>query len=200
MKKLLIVALPAFVIFLSGFTGHGKKDVVNYLNTSDKIVLDDVTYKLSWSSHPTENYYKQEYLPAHETQESYSNMLLIDFLITSDSLKNVVASKVAEQQNQEITDIIAHHRTLKNKDKSEYLLDFILSDSKGRANANIVEWNGYRYKDYTDSQGHKGVLLFGWSKRAYRNDINEFLTRLRTDKPLFIHSLAQHEIPKIEVK
>jgi hypothetical protein len=105
MNRLAIIVLPIFLLFLSGFAKHGNKDVVNYLNTSDTIVLDNVSYKLAWSSHPDENYYKQEYLPAHERVGSYSNMILIDFLTTPDSVTKIVGAKVSEMQSREKRDM-----------------------------------------------------------------------------------------------
>jgi hypothetical protein len=56
-----------------------------------------------------------------------------------------------------------------------------LSDSHGQE-TKLVEWNGYRYVDYTDSLGHKGVLLFGMSKRARGDDVLDFLRNLGTAK------------------
>jgi hypothetical protein len=87
----------------------------------------------------------------------------------------------------------------KNPQTGDYLLDFIISEGNGD-HASVVELNAYRYKNYTDNAGHKGVLLFALSKRAYGNDVRPFLKDLRTQRQNIIKAIAITDFPAVEIK
>jgi hypothetical protein len=63
----------------------------------------------------------------------------------------------------------------------------------------IVEWNAYRYKPYTDKAGHKGVLLFGISHRAYIEEIIPFLKSLKEYKSGQMRGLIAYPMPEIQL-
>ena len=49
---------------------QNKVTVTDHLNVGS-ISFDNVKYDLSWSSHPADNYYKQEYLPGKDSIEKF---------------------------------------------------------------------------------------------------------------------------------
>jgi hypothetical protein len=172
---------------------------IDYLNTGSVLLYNKIEYKLSWSSHPVSNFYKQEYIPEGETSEKYSNMLLVDFLLIDTPARNIVGLKVNELDERKKTDMVANYLLRENKAIGEFLLDFILS-SGDADHVNVVEFNGYRYSNHTDKTGHKGVLLFGVSTRAYGVDVTPFLTNLKNNRNNMLTVLTQYEIPAIAIK
>ena len=199
MKRILICLLPVLLIITASFNRSKKSEVVNYLNTNEILTLNGQEYKLSWSSHPGNNYYKQEYVPVKENPDRYKSMILIDYLLIDTPAKNIVGVKLQEISKRKETDKVANMMVQKNQQTGEYLLDFILSDGTGDA-LSTVELNAYRYKNYTDKAGHKGVLLFGLSKRAYNDDITPFMRNLKNERMDIIKAVAQSDFPGVEVK
>ncbi len=195
MIKSLVAA--AALILLSSFAAPLRVDVKNYFNIAEEQSFGNLHYKLSWSSHPVENYYKQEYLPAGETSEHFDHMLMMDFAITSASASQLAQQKKAELEKQKPSDPIINYSLYEKA--GELMLDFILSDSSS-GSLNIVEHNIYRYKNYTDKAGHKGVLLIGISERAYGKNITPFLTALKQTRVEKLNKFAGYKIPDIEIK
>ena len=74
------------------------------------------------------------------------------------------------------------------------MIDFLMSSG------NIVEWNAYRYIKSVDSKNNPTILLLALSKRAYGNDINTFLTGLRSSRIDFINLIWNYKLPTINFK
>jgi len=199
MKKVFLILSPLLFLLLGGFSSHVKNKVNDYLNTGDTIVFNSIVYKLVWSSHPADNYYKQEYIPENEKVKKYKNMLLIDFVVTPDSVASLVKQKGIEILERKKTDIMVNYHLGYKSASKEYLLDFVFSEGSG-GGLSIVEWNGYIYKDYTDKQGHRGILLFGLSKRAYDPDITPFMQGLKINRQVDLSTLLQFTLPDVEIK
>ncbi|HTF27553.1 MAG TPA: hypothetical protein VK625_01845, partial [Flavitalea sp.] len=53
--------------------GQANNGPVNYLNTPAALSFNNLTYGLSWTSHPIPEYYKQEYIPKGETVEKFTS-------------------------------------------------------------------------------------------------------------------------------
>ncbi len=189
----------SFLFALSTSFNRHAADAVNYLNTGDTLTVNNQQYKLSWSSHPGTNYYKQEYLPAGETPDHYKSMLMVDYLLIDTPAKYIVGVKINEIRERKKTDAVANFLVQKNEKTGEYLLDFIMSDGGG-GKSSVVELNAYHYKNYTDKAGHKGVLLFALSKRAYGDDVMPFLRNLKSERQNIIKTMAEASFPGVEVK
>lgn len=199
MKKIIAYLLPVLFIITASFNRTKRDEVVNYLNTNETLTMNGQEYKLSWSSHPVSNYYKQEYVQVKENPDHYKSMILVDYLLIDTPAKNIVGIKVNEIVKRKKTDKVANLMVQKNQQTGEYLLDFILSDGSGDA-LSTVELNAYRYKNYTDKAGHKGVLLFGLSKRAYDGDISPFMKNLKNERMDIMKRITQNDFPEVEVK
>jgi hypothetical protein len=171
---------------------------LDYLSVPGPISINQLNYDLAWSSHPKDNFYIQEYVPAGETPENYSNMVLLQVFIGSKSAKDVVGALVKIIEERGTTDPIAHHELFQSAaGKDEYLIDFLQSEGPA---AEVVEWNAYRYKTFTDKSGHTGVLLFGISRRAYGEQIQPFLVALKTERIKLRNALSAHPFPEIAVR
>jgi hypothetical protein len=198
LKKSILYLLP-FLLALSTSFSRQAADVVNYLNTADTLTVNKQQYKLSWSSHHETIYYKQEYLPAGENPDHYKSMLMVEYLLIDTPAKYMVAVKYNEIVERKKTDAVANLMIKKNPQNGEYIMDFILSEGTG-SNISTVELNAYRYKNYTDKGGHKGVLLFALSKRAYGDDVAPFIRNLKFERQDIIKAITDADFPGVEVK
>lgn len=160
----------------------------NYLSAPETISIGGTDYHLSWSSSPSNTYYKQEYLPKGQKAEKFTAMLLIEAVKGDLTIKQAVSSQIQMLQERKGKDPVVNYSVIENKDKTEIILDFLMSEG------DIVEWNAYRYK----SIDGKAVQLFGMSKRSY-GDSTKFLTALKTDRTKYINQIATAEMPKIKV-
>jgi len=171
---------------------------VNYLGLKDTQVFDSVTYKLSSSFHPSESHFKEEYLAAGENSERYKSMLVIDFLVSDSTAYDLVQHQIKFLLKRQNTDITCYYQVFRNVLKGEYLLDFTLSVMKD-GYFTVTEYNIYRYRGYTDKQGHKGVLLIGLTYRAYDDDIDTFALNLITRKQELLKKFRKFPYPDIQV-
>jgi hypothetical protein len=199
MKKLLSASLLAATLFLSSFMKHNT-EVKDYLNIPGPLSFNGTNYNISWSAHPTAAYYKQEYLEKGEDANRFNKMVMMEAVLSSTlQPKDAVAAKMAELDQRKKTDALVNYQTITNAAKTEYIFDFLLSDGPASA-PNIVEWNAYRYKIFTDKSGHKGIMLFAISMRAYGDKVKPFLNSLKEVRPKVITSLTNYNLPQISLK
>ena len=70
--------LPFIHVMLGNVGGARSDGAVDRLSLPDSIEFNGESYRLSWSSHPTPYYYKQEYLPPGQTSERFQRMVLVE--------------------------------------------------------------------------------------------------------------------------
>lgn len=172
------------------------QDATDYLGVPGPITIGDTSYSLAWSSNPQPGYFKQEYLPQGASPESFTSMVIVEFLATDQPIANVVAAQVDMVNQRKATDPVANLALLENKQAGEIVLDFLLS-AKDEAGEFIIEWNGYRYAA-AEHNGQAGSLLFAVSERAYGNtDAEAFLKGLGEFKTQRILDLTKAELPQL---
>ena len=194
-NKITTVLLGLFFTNLS--YGQAIKPT-EYLGVNGAIKFDKISYNLSWTSHPADNYYKQEYLAKGDTTEKFKKLVMLEVITGKTKLKDVVATKVAELKKMKISNPVVNYETFE-KD-GEIMLDFLVSaNTPDGKYLSIVERNVYRYKSVVDKNGQKGVLLFGVSERAYGNDIDKFFPNLKEHRFDLINLVGAFEIPEITI-
>ena len=184
---------------LLGFSQNGIAEVTNYYSTPTTINFNELDYTLSWSSHPNAVYYKHEYLPKGDVADHFNNMLMLDFIQGEFSVMDAVQAQIDKIVERKKTDAVCNYDIIKSPDGKEIILDFLMSVSKNDK-VNLVEWNAYHYKAYTDKTGHKGVILFALSHRAYDADVTPFLKSLSEYRQLNRDKVIQFPIPEIQLK
>ncbi len=180
-----------------GKVGVASSDgVVDRLSLPGSIEFNGESYRLSWSSHPTSHYYKQEYLPPGQTGERFQRMVLIEATVRGVDVNGAVAAQVNMLNKRKSTDPTVNFAVAKNPKNGEIILDFVLGaqDPKGE---DVVEWNAYRYAAFRGKGGESGVLLFGISRRAYGDDTTNFLRRLKSARPAEVNALATYPLPVV---
>lgn len=189
---LLIVAISPLII-------HGNNPPFDdYLSIPGPVVFGDTSFELAWSSHPNANYYKHEYLPSGQTLEKFNEMVIIEVITGEMTPEEAVNTKVKELANRKNTDPYANYDVIENPKTGEFILDFIVSDSNGNE-ATIAEWNAYRYVKLQDKSDKAGVMLFAISRRAYGENINDFLTILKENRKSGISMLSTYSIPNVTI-
>ena len=192
MKRRLILFLMLMVQF---FMAQNK--VEDYLHLGDKYRFDNKDYKLVWSSHPMDNFYKQEYILSNENVEKYTRMIMIDFLEGDLTPKDVISNFVNNLENSKKQNPIINYQMYERED--EYMLDFIISkNSQDGKEVLILERNVYRYFRINTPK-RKGVLLFGVSDRAYtKKEMDNMFSVLKNKKLDLVNKVIQIEVLKIK--
>lgn len=197
MKKIrLLLMLVMGYFFSTQAFGQSAKKITDYLNVPGPVVFDAKSFNLAWSSHPSANYYKQEYVPNGETVEKFKSVLLLEVLTGDAKVKDIVAAKIDELKTMKASNPIVQYEMFQ-KD-GEYIIDFLLSanSADGKSIA-VIERNVYRYKSLT---AKPGVLLFAASTRAYGKDADKFLVDLKTNKSKLVNAVAGFKVPVVGVK
>ena len=94
MKRISLIGLVIITFILTSF--KLGVDVTNYYGVPNVINYDKIDYKLIASYHPTEQYYKQEYIPDGQSPDHYKTLLLIDFYLIQAPDKDMIERKEAE--------------------------------------------------------------------------------------------------------
>ena len=177
-----------------------KKPATDFVGVQGPILFDSKSYYLNWSSHPTANFYKQEYLVKGDKEGKYKTMILIDAITDRQQLKDIVNAKVAELKKMKESNPIINYEIIQNPQTGEYMLDFLLTANETDGSINIIERNVYRYKTFTDKAGNKTVMLFGVSTRAYgATAANQFLVILKANRKALINKVSQFKIPDLNI-
>ena len=192
LKTIIVILLFQFVAI------NAQSKAIDYLSISGPIKIENKSYDLAWSSHPSSNYYKQEYLSSNEKIENYNKLIIIEFIEGDFTLDKVIDQKVSEIENLKKNNPIVNYKIYENN--SEYILDFLVSEnSKDGKEVKIIERNVYRYKLISNSEKN-GVMLFAISERDYENNINNFFKNLEKNNTDLIEVVGNYQLPSIKVK
>lgn len=172
--------------------------VTDYVNVPGPIQFGNDNYFLAWSAKPTDNYYKQEYLPKGDSLSRYSKMILIDVLYDTAKPRDLVYFKLNALAQRKKTDAAVDYHLIQSPDSSAYIVDF--SESEGFPRTKFVEWNAYLYKSVKDKKGRKAILLFGISLRGYDDKVTDFINRIGSMRERIIQQLIQYQTPDISLQ
>ncbi|MFI5452269.1 hypothetical protein ACHMWN_08940 [Pedobacter sp. UC225_61] len=187
LKFLYIGALAAMNYFLPATTSEkiafgtttasltpvffGTKD---YLMVPGPIEFMQKKYNLSYSAHPTAQYFQQEYIVKGELPEKYNEMVMVQLMLGDVKIQDAVAAKVKELQIRKENDPIVNFKVTNLPKSGEIVLEFTLSAGEGAAR--IAEWNVYRYHTYSQATTKQhGISLFGFSKRFYGKKADQLI-------------------------
>lgn len=153
-------------------------------------------YALAWTSQPTDDYFKQEYVPQDQTVEAYTEMVLIEAVAGAITPMQAAALQAQMLDARKQSDPVVNYEIIQNEAASEVLLDFVVSDLS--ADPIVVEWNAYRYMPLAKGEG---VALFAVSRRGYGEDgAREFLGNLGPVRSEAINALATFEPPAVSIR
>lgn len=193
MKILLLTISSLLLSFLSV-----SDDVTDRIGVKGPLEFNGIKFNLAWSDRPRDNYFIQEYLPEGQTPENFEEMLTIHLFETGMSVSEAVQQKGKELTSRKNSDPLCNYQITESPDGKEYMVDFILSESKGD-NMTIAEFNVYRYKQSELGNDRNGILVYAYSKRSYGDDITPFLKKLKDEKINYLNEMALTSIPDIKI-
>jgi hypothetical protein len=169
---------------------------VDYLGIPGPIEFAGTQYHLAWSSRPSADYIKHEYLPSGQKPETYTDMVSVELLTSGVSLADTVKAQTTMLDRRKSSDPLVNYQLLQNPNGSQIVLDFLMSDES--SGAVIVEWNAYRYVSVAMHDGKNGVILFALSRRHYGEGASDFLKALKTKRTADVDALVNHAVPGAE--
>lgn len=180
--------LVAIILAPAAWAQHGDA-----LGIPGPLAFEDTSYEFAWANSDGKGFYIQEYVPAGQKVETYTDMFLIQLIGSAPSPEAMATAMVKELDARKGTDPVVNHQIIRNANTGEVLLDFLISDTS--ANPIVVEWNAYRYVSL-----EAGTALFAISRRAYGNDgATAFLSGLKQWRPATIGALAQMALPPVTI-
>ena len=159
-------------------------------------VFNNTGYILESSEAGSEHYFVQEYLPAGQQFDSYTEMMSIYVLESDISVSMAMLAKVAELDERKKTDPVCHYKQADAETDTDWTIDFLMSSSTGNS-LNFVEFNVYHYHRADIGHGKKGMVLYCYTKRAYGNDIKPFLTDLSKERQLRLSQMKAAKMPAV---
>ncbi|QCI67567.1 hypothetical protein [Phreatobacter stygius] len=186
-------ALAAAIVLIVAGTGSAvaqSAGATDRLGLPGPIRFAGVDHALAWTSRPTPNYFKQEYLPAGQRLETYQQMFIVEVSASGATPETAVAAQIAMLDRRKGTDPVVNYQVIRNPGSGEIILDFLMSAPQG--DGIVVEWNAYRYVARAD-----GVALFAISRRGYGAAARDFLTALRGSRMEAINALARLDLPAL---
>lgn len=174
-----------WLVLLCAPAGVLATDAGDRIGVPGPIRFGDTEFALQWTSNPSPELYKQEYVPAGQRVQRYDSMLLIDVRPLGADVAQTVRAMVEQINARKATDPVANFDVLVNDAGDEVLLDFMLSAPD--ASGIVVEWNAYRYARGPDGQG---TTMVGISRRGYGDAAREFIEDLKARRAQDIGTLA----------
>jgi hypothetical protein len=179
---------------------QSKKNVIDYLNLPGPVVFDGKSYNLSWTSHPSGNYYKQEYIVSGDNAVKFNSMIMVELVTGDIKIKDVAAAKIEELKKMKESNPIVNYESFDNPKTGEYMIDFLLSENTADGkDISILERNVYRYLPFAGKDGKKGIILFGVSTRSYGDKIQQFLVSLKSKKSELVNKMAHYKFPELKI-
>lgn len=200
MKQRTKISITLLAILISSLSfGQPGKPVTEYLGIPGPVVINNASYGLAWSAHPSPAYYKQEYIGSKDNLQRFKKMVLVEILTGDVKPADLAKAKMTELEQLKKSNPIVNYEVFQKN--GEILIDFLMSENSADGKKiNIVERNVYRYRAFADKAGKKGVMLFGVSERSYGNDADAFLLSLKKDKAVLLNTVAAFAIPEISIK
>ena len=191
MKKYLFV----FTSILFSFSPFADNPV-DRLGVKGPLVYGDTNFKLSFTDKPNDTYYIQEYLPAGDTLPKFNQLLTIHLFAKDIATEDAVKQKIEELAKRKLTDRICNYKVIESPDGKEFILDFLISESKKNV-MEMVEFNIYHYKKIELADNKKSILVYAYSKRSYGDDIKPFLKALKGERIKMLDTMIAAQMPVI---
>lgn len=194
MKNRLVVSVVVSLLVITSSLFAQK--ALNRIGASGPLDFNKTSFNLAWSDKPNATYYVQEYVPKGERVENFTQMLTVNVFDKDITIEDAVQQKAKWLNERKKTDDVCNFQVTNNPDKTEYMVDFIVSEKKGD-DYTIVEFNVYRYKKVDIGNGKKGILVYVYSQRSYGEEITDFLQNLGETRTGMLNAMIASVLPAI---
>ncbi len=194
MKNIYKIFTIGFLSVLLISTVKAQSEPTDYLSVGSKIEFNGEEYELKWSSHPSSEYYKQEYLRENDKLPKYEKMLMVEALKGDIPAIKAANGKIDELENWKKSNPIVSYEKFENG--KEIILEFVVS------NGNSYEWNIYKYKNEENKSGNY-LVLYSYSYRNYISNEKEkdkFLNTIKTTKTDLVKKVEEIELSSVETE
>jgi hypothetical protein len=137
--------------------GSRLADVV--LVWPERVTVAGLVHELAWRSTPVPGYHKAEYVPAGQSVEAFTAMVLVEVDTRSSGAGATVAA-LLDAMEQSPADVV--HREVGDDGSGGTVVEFLVRTDTVR------EWNAHRYVDHP-----LGVVLFGVVRRLGPSDADD---------------------------
>jgi len=193
-------SFAAFMVTAILFTPP-QKAPVDYLKVPGPVSFDQASYNLSWSSHPSATYYKQEYLSKGQNADRFQKMLMLEVLTGRINVKDIVDGKIAELKSMKAGNPFVTYELTALPARDEYLLDFLVTQNTPDGKSVLIaERNVYHYKPNAGKTGQNGTILFAVTVRSYDAEVKSFLEKIKTNKADLVGKVKAFVVPAVSVK
>lgn len=179
---------------LLSFSISGLETIKDFLSVGSIINFSGENYSLKWSSNPSTDYYKQEYLRKDDILNKYEKMLIVEAIkggLTVDQAANI---KIRELENWKKSNPVVNYQRFDNKNTRETIIEFVISDGKS-----IYEWNVYKYHQQ-QNKTDKYMVLYAYSYRNYVNEkdgVKEFFGFVEENRIEMINKIRKLGLPEV---
>lgn len=186
------------LLFLITILSFAKaQDIPDLISIPGPIELDGTEYFLSWSKPMSKTLYRQQYLPADEKIEDFTQLLDFSYFTKEIEMELAVRQKVEEIQDRERTDKYANVNVIESPDGKEFIVDYFISENPAKGNS-FIEYNVYRFKTIGSENG-KSFLILSFAKRIY-GDLKSSAKSLKKQREHIISTIIDYKVPEITVK
>lgn len=171
-------------------------DAIDYLSVGSDLKFNNEKYALSWSSHPNETYFKQEYLRKSDKAESYEKMIMVEAIIATLTTEQVSQMKLNELTAQKKTNPMVTFKQLEASNPKEKIISFTISGG------NILEWNVYKYQQQ-QIDNKNTIVLYAYSYRNYaskKEDVTKFFDYINKNESSMIATIDKTVIQNLKIK
>ena len=179
------------------FAGLQAQEIAtDRLSIPGPLDYDGTEYYLFWSKQVSKTLYRQQYLPADERPEDFTQILDVSFFTKDIDIELAVRQKVESIQNRQEKDKFAKVNVTESPDGKEFIVDYYISEipSKGEP---FVEYNIFRFKPM-EQAGQKKFLILSYAKRIY-GDLKSAAKGLSKERDRLITSMIEYKVPDIKV-
>lgn len=194
MKNILIVLSIFF--FSSTILANNP---IDRIGVQGPLKFNNTNFNLTWTAKPNDKYYIQEYLPNGEKLENFNQMLTIHLFDTDITPRLAVEQKIKELTERKKTDAICNYQVIESPDETEFIIDFLLGESKDNQ-MTVVEFIVYRYKQIQIDEKKTALIVYAFSKRGYGENITVFFQTLKDDRVKYLNEMISIEIPTIMIE
>lgn len=187
----------ALLFFITILSFAKAQDIQDFLSIPGPIELDGTEYFLSWSKPMSKTLYRQQYLPAEERMEEFTQLLDFSYFTKEIEMELAVRQKVEEIQDREKSDKYAKVNVIESPDGKEYIVDYSISENLTKGNS-FIEYNVYRFKTIGSENG-KSFLILSYAKRMY-GDLKSSARSLKKQREHIISTIIDYKVPEISVK
>jgi hypothetical protein len=185
--------MTLFLALLSLLSLVDPADKMDRLNIKGPLTFQGKNFELAWTSHPTDEFYIQGYLPAGEKPETFHEMMSVHLLRNDAEPHLAVMEKMKALETRKTTDAVCQYSLIESPDGKEFILDFVMSESKDDK-VQLVEFNIYRYKQI-EIGGKKALLTYIYSKRAYGEEVTPLFEWLGTQRTEVLNKMIETSLP-----